>query len=152
VEILIFSQDSNRPAIGTRDLNSCTAVAIVSPYAAILAHINPWPYPSTDPGARIQNVQDRMNEMMNLYRRYLTCFPLHQTYSIVVGGTYNNNFVLYDQVNWIRDMLRRDNLEPMMEEYEVHQHGHSGPAQGAVFIDARSGSPVVFVEDKIVTC
>jgi hypothetical protein len=40
VQLLIFNLSPVR-AIGTRDLNGCTAVAIISPLAAILAHIPP---------------------------------------------------------------------------------------------------------------
>lgn len=43
-------------AIGTRNLNGCTAVAIISPLAAILAHIPPQPYATTNLGAGMQNV------------------------------------------------------------------------------------------------
>ena len=151
VKLLVFSQDPNRPAIGTKDLNSCTAVAIVSPYAAILAHIPPQPYPTDDPNLGMWNVQSRMNGVIHLYHHNRAYFPPNRTYSIVVGGTYNSDFVLYDQVKQIRDMLRQNHLEPMMKVYEVHLNGHASPAQGTVFIDARSGSPIVFVEDEIIS-
>jgi len=47
-------------AIGTQNLNGCTAVALFSPYGAILAHITPVPYPSPDLGLGLRNLDTLM--------------------------------------------------------------------------------------------
>src|SRR5689334_18356023 len=70
VQLLIFNL---RPlqAIGTRNLNGCTAVVIISPFAAILSHIPPQPYLTEHPGVGMQNVRARMEEVLSLYRQNL---------------------------------------------------------------------------------
>jgi hypothetical protein len=136
-------------AIGTRNLNGCTAVAIVSPFGAILAHIPPQPYLTTDPQAGIQNVRAKMMEVVAHYQQNQALFPPGRS-SLVVGAIFGGSVALPEHISVIRGILHQYGLVPGLAFYEVTAGGHPTPAKGTVFIDARQGLPLVYVEDRDV--
>lgn len=145
-QLVIFGK-SNIKAIGTQHLNGCTAVAVVSPFAAILAHILPQPYPTTDSSVATRNLQARMTEVLTLYQQNRAYFPQDST-SLVVGARFGGVTALPDQLDMINHLLRENGLTVFQKEYNVTEGRHKTAAQGTVFIDARSGTPVVYVEDQ----
>lgn len=76
--------------LATGHLNACTAVAIISPEAAILAHIPPLPYGTTaahlaqTPNLAVVNADRLLTEMARLYQRHQELFNPSQT--IVICG------------------------------------------------------------------
>ncbi|OJJ51380.1 hypothetical protein ASPZODRAFT_127452 [Penicilliopsis zonata CBS 506.65] len=147
VHFILFA--SNIRAIGTRNLNGCTAVAIVSPFAAILAHIPPLPYPTTDPYVGLDNVQAKMGEVAFLYQQNRRFFPSDQS-SLVVGAIFGGAVALSDHLTCIRGLVEQNGLTAELALYEVNGGGHLDAAKGTVFIDARHGSPSVYIEDQQV--
>lgn len=87
VQFVTFQQ---MPAIGTRDLGSCSVVVLASAYGAILAHIPPQPArPSADPMAGDNNVRSMMDRVATLYERnktYLNPFGRHGCHLCLVPG------------------------------------------------------------------
>lgn len=148
VQFTAFIPNSIR-AIGTRNLNGCTAVAVVSPLGAILAHIPPLPYSTQDPNAGLQNVQAKMGEVVFLYQQNQAFFPPGRS-SLIVGAIFGDAVALPDHLNCIRGLLAQNGLTPSLALYEVTGGGHLDAAKGTVFIDARQGSPFVYVEDRQV--
>jgi hypothetical protein len=145
---VIFAPFQNpRRAIGTQNLNGCTAVAVISQYGAILAHIPPAPYPTHDPHLGIQNLERLMNQLVSLYHTHAYAFPAGGT-SLVVGAFYGGSPALPHHLERIRSILLAQGLTPLLRMYNVTLGGHPGPAQGTVFIDARSGRVTVYVEDQ----
>jgi hypothetical protein len=148
VRFLQFTLNNIR-AIGTQNLNGCTAVAIVSPFAAILAHIPPMPYPTSDPNVGMANLQTQMAAVFTLYGQNRTLFPTGTT-SLVVGATIEGEIALDHQIAYVRQTLTQRQLTHHFAVYPVTMGGHGTPAQGTVFIDARQGqgTPQVYVEDQ----
>ena len=144
-----FTQFSAVQAVGTQNLNGCTAVAVVSNFGTILAHIPPLPFPTPNPDAGIQNLRARMAEVVTLYQHYQNLFPPGAA-SLVVMAIFGGQIALPDHIHETRQILSQYNLTPKFSVYEVTQGGHPGPAAGTVFIDARQGQPVVYVEDRQV--
>ena len=134
-------------AIGTQNLNGCTAVAIISPLGAILAHIPPMPYPSQDPNIGMQNLIRLMDQLLSLYRTHAYAFPTGGT-SLVVGAYHGGSPALPHHLQQIRSILLAQGLIPLLRMYNVTLGGHRGPAEGTVFIDARTGEVTVYVEDQ----
>ncbi|KAJ9386284.1 hypothetical protein DTO063F5_3798 [Paecilomyces variotii] len=150
VQFLPFTPSGIR-AIGTQNLNGCTAVAIVSPFGAILAHIPPIPYPTTDPNVGIANLQAKMATVLSYYDQHPTIFPPGST-SLVAGATIEGEIALEHHIIYIRQTLVQRQLTQHFAIYTVTLGGHGTPAQGTVFIDARQGqgTPQVYVEDRRV--
>lgn len=136
-------------AVGTQNLNGCTAVAIISNYGAILAHIPPLPYVTTNPHVGMQNLQARVAEMMAAYQQHVDYFPAAAS-SLVVGAFFGGQAALPHHLEHIRVSLTQRGLIPRLRLYQVTAGGHPTPAQGTVFIDARWGPPVVYVENQPV--
>lgn len=137
-------------AIGTQNLNGCTAVSLFSPYGAILAHIPPVPYPSPDPGLGLRNLDTLMGRFITLYQQNSAMFPRGST-TIIVGGAVENRPTLDHHLSRIRVHLAGQGLEaPALRLYEVTFSGLRRPADGTVLIDSRSGAVAVYVEDRLV--
>lgn len=146
-QVIFAPFQGRRRAVGTRNLNGCTAVAIFSQHGAIMAHIPPMPYPTSDPNVGMQNLERLMNQLISLYRTHASAFPTGGT-SLVVGAYYQNSAALPHHLERIRTILSGDRLIPLLRMYNVTLGGHQGPAQGTVFIDASSGQAAVYVEDQ----
>lgn len=144
-----FTQFSAMQAVGTQRLNGCTAVAVVSNLGTILAHIPPLPFATPNPHAGIQNLRARMTEVVALYQQHHNLFR-PEAASLVVMAIFGGQIALADHIHEIRQILSQYNLPPKFSVYEVTQGGLQGPAAGTVFIDARHGPPVVYIEDRQV--
>ncbi|KAK2751122.1 hypothetical protein FQN57_000197 [Myotisia sp. PD_48] len=147
-----FTDPDSKKAIGTANLNASTAVAVVSPFAAILADIAPLPRKTSDPFAGLQHVQNKMEEVISLYQMNIASFPPGKA-SIVVGARHNDALALPDHVDRVKEILEKNGIAYITEEYDVSLQGHATVAQGTVFIDAKRKNcfPLVYVEDRLVT-
>jgi hypothetical protein len=139
--------------IGTQHLNGCTAVTIVSPYAAILAHIAPRD-PRADPrdfNAGDNNCRAKMNEVIALYRQNIRLFPPNVP-TWIISAMYRGEPALPDQRRIIEERLQQEGLVYANTMYLVLDSTHPrGPEKGTVLVDARRGEqPIIYVEGKAV--
>jgi hypothetical protein len=143
-----FHPSSPRRAVGTRNLNGCIVVAIVSSLGAILAHIPPQPYPTLDPAVGPQNVQAKMSEVVALYQQHASYFPPGGS-SLVVGPFFQGQIALSHHLDQIKAVLTQHGLTSALALYEVSPGGHPSLAQGTVFMGARQGPTAIYVEDRL---
>ena len=150
VRLLLF-QSTGKCCIGTSGLNGCTAVIIVSPSAAILAHIPPRPnMDMTNDEAGNQNVQARMSEVATLFHQYKSYFPPTKT-TWVVSALYEGKIALPEQKAIIEKSLRQMGTRFANVTYVVSKPGQPRrPAHGTVFVEFRGGTPLVYVEDRLI--
>jgi hypothetical protein len=151
VEFISFADTETMKAIGTRNLNSCTGVMLVSTRGAILAHISPLPIQTTDPHAGEIHVRRKMTELLNLYRdkKEFRLGPETKKTGIVCG-IFMGQIALPDQKELIESILLEnleDNPRPKLIPYPITAGGHMQAAGGTVFVDGRHGIPRVYVED-----
>ncbi|KFY17548.1 hypothetical protein V492_00591 [Pseudogymnoascus sp. VKM F-4246] len=119
-------------SIGTKDLKGCSVVMIVSPQAAILAHIAPLPPNSnpSDPEAGDRHCQMKMDD--------------------VLCAVFQGEVALPDQQNIMQNSLAKMGLRPSSLTYSIERQRNLHPYQGTAFIDGSKGDPNMYVEDKIV--
>ncbi|EDN03328.1 hypothetical protein I7I51_08408 [Histoplasma capsulatum] len=146
-----FADGQLKRSVGTRNLNSCTAVAFVSGKGVILAHISPLPGLTNDPDVSEKHVRGKMAEFLDLYIGK-KCFRLEPNIKKagIFCGIYMGQIALPDQVKFIESVLLEnleDNPRPRVISYLINPGGHSRAAEGIVFIDGRHPTPKVFVED-----
>lgn len=138
-------------AIGTGNLNGCTAVMIVSMRGAILAHISPLPYPTTDPHAAGNHTREQMGKLLDILRsqKDFRLAPDVKT-SGIVCGVFEGTIALPDQKNLIEAILLEnleDNPRPRIRKYNIQDPAVRSAAAGTVFIDGRGPVPKVYLED-----
>lgn len=136
-------------AIGTSDLNGCTAVMLVSEKGAILAHISPLPFPTTDPNAAENNTREKMGEFLDILNREKGFrLAAGAKNSGIVCGVFDGSIALPSQKDLVETILLEnleDNPRPKILKYQVRQVRSS--AAGTVFIDGRERVPKVYLED-----
>lgn len=145
VQFVSFQQ---MPAIGTRDLGSCSVIIIASAYGAILAHIPPQPLqPSPDPFAGDNNVRYMMSRVAALYHQHRDQFPSADT--AVVCAWFNGTVALPDQLEIMSSSLRQLGLNPVIRTYHVPGN-RSLPGQGTVIVirGNNQSRAQVYVEDR----
>ncbi|KAF1948316.1 hypothetical protein CC80DRAFT_317666 [Byssothecium circinans] len=100
---VVFSQT---PCIGTDGLGSCSVVLIVSPFAAILAHIPPRPddADANDPEAGDKYVRSFMERVTTYYRQCQAHFPANSS-SWVVCAVFGGAVALPNQQKIMRRAL-----------------------------------------------
>jgi hypothetical protein len=142
---------SSKRCFGTMNLNSCTAIAIVSSTAAILAHIAPRPTdPETIGSSGDENVREKLSEIRNILWVHGGYFQDPNVYAVMVYGVYNGQVALPDQVRTINSNLQSWNLPTVPVAYRILEpNAPRSPAKGTVLIDTRGQAPVVYVEDKL---
>ena len=132
-------------AIGTQNLNGCTAVGPFSPAGAIMTHIPPNP----DPGLAIANLRRLMGQFISLYHQHLAQFPNAAT-TIVVGAVYEEMPALEDHLAEIDIILSRERIILIPWTYNVRPSDEREPVEGTFLIDASSGAVAVYVDDNLV--
>jgi hypothetical protein len=139
-------------SVGTRNLNSCSVAALVSPLGAIFAHIPPRPttYATDpqDPFAGDRHVEEMMSEVASLYTQNENYFPPEKS-ALVVSALYQGNVALPDQRAIMNKSFERMGTIPISGFYSVLKPSDPRrPAQGTVFVDAGGEKPIVYVEDQ----
>ena len=150
VGIVVFTQTRG---IGTRNLNSCTVVIIVSSYAAIMAHIAPNSLAgaaSGNPAAGLLHVQAVMNQAMALYTQYQAYFPAQSTSCVISASPDNGVTVpLSHQRNQIAGMLTQRGLTVSATTHHIPVSEVPGPARGMALVSTRSGRPALYIADQL---
>lgn len=149
-EIKFHRFTATRCCLGTMNLNGCTAVLILSPTAAMLAHISPRPsgedpYEATGDD-HVSKMMNRMNVGFNEQQHSFS----QGAYSIVIYAEFRGEVALYDQAMIISERLRSWGIAPQYVPYEVMPASQHRGAKGTVLVDGRGQLPVVYVEDQIV--
>lgn len=138
--------------IYTEGLNACTVVTIVSPSAAILAHISPRPN-LTQTGAHVgvDNCTSKMNQVIALYQQNVHLFPPGRT-TWVISAMYEGQPALPEHRRIIEQKLQQAGLAYTNAMYLVLEaHEARGVEKGTVCVDAsNAGEPYVFVEGRRV--
>lgn len=106
---------AGRQYLYTQALNSCTAVAITSEHAGILAHIGP----SRGNTSGKQNVIDHMQQVINFYKRGHSNGLFSRTSNIVMVAIYQGAAALPEQIDVIRAVLHKLELPVTYKEYRV---------------------------------
>ncbi|KAL6230755.1 hypothetical protein BDW75DRAFT_221838 [Aspergillus navahoensis] len=139
---------SGLKAIGTQNLNGCMAVIMASTRGAVLAHIPPLPFPTTDPDACINHTRNLMGPFLNRCR--VTFSDQEIKNSVLVYAMYTGQVAMPAQRDYIHSVFL-ENLEknqfPREYSYSVQPGGHTSPEKGTVFIDGRSGRPKLYIEN-----
>ncbi|RMJ21688.1 hypothetical protein PHISP_07437 [Aspergillus sp. HF37] len=148
VQFIAFQQPKPTCLV-TEGLNGCSAIAIVSQHAAILAHVVPrLSTVSDNPHEGDQNMQARMNEVAALFRHYSNSFGGNR--ACVVYAVMGGSTALPDQKAIIDRTLQTLGLDYTNCPYIVVPTASRQPGHGTIVIDARSGSPKVYVDDERV--
>lgn len=123
VQMVSWPPETQVRFLVTGHLNSCTAVAIISPKAAILAHIAPLPNDTTNDHLRAnprlgeQHVTYMMQRLAALYSGNLSKFERRETY--IVAGIYSNRPSMESGIQIINNGLRILGLRPDWKQYDV---------------------------------
>lgn len=152
VQIAYWPPDTQVQNLVTGCLNACTAIAIISPKAAILAHIGPLSNgttgiePGTDPGP--EHVTSLLTQMETLFLRNREKFDPSETW--VVAGIWQNGPSMADGIHLANQMLRQYNLQPKWKSYQVLKRGQPRMSgQTTVVIEAyqRGAMPRVYLNN-----
>lgn len=149
-QVLFVPFNDEIGALGTQNLNGCTAVVIASPKGAILAHIPPIPYPTFDSTIGMQNLDRLMDQMISLYCMHATMFSFTETAALIVAPYYEGELALEHHLHRIESILQANALPPFVNLYSVSLGGHTKPADGTVFIESWPQQVSVYVEDNTV--
>lgn len=135
--------DTLKKCLVTECLNGSSAIVIVSQRAAILAHIAP----SMTGSDGDQNMRAKMRQVTALFTAYQHLFPQSSVW--VVYAVMNNRVALEDQKDIIDDTLRRQpGLNTKQIPYEMVLGSYRTPGHGTVVIDARNGTPEVYIDGQ----
>ncbi|KAK2763315.1 hypothetical protein FQN54_009951 [Arachnomyces sp. PD_36] len=146
IDFVSFSPTSPVKAIGTRNLNGCTAVLVVSKLGALLGHISPLPYPTTNPAAGENHMREKMTELWHLlFTVHNKSFPDPKKAG-VVSATLLGSVGLPAQKKLAEDIFKENDVPVNTFLYDA-QNSANMSAKGTVFIDGRQPSPIVYVED-----
>ena len=149
VQFVSFQQTR---AIGTRNLNSCSVVVIVSTHGAILAHIPPRPpNPSMNPYAGDENVRSMMGQVKTLYGHYKASGYFPQAETIVIRAGFQLEVALLDQMAIMQQSLQELGYTPSVHTYDVPVN-RDVPGQGTVIVgsNGNEGRPVVYLQENPV--
>ncbi|TKA65155.1 hypothetical protein B0A55_10978 [Friedmanniomyces simplex] len=114
VQIAFWPPESTVRYLVTGALNTCTAIAIISPRAGILAHIAPLPngttgiQPGTDPGP--VHVRGLLTTLTTLFMDNQDKFDPSETW--VIAGIWNNRPAMEDGIRLTNAVLTRLRLTP----------------------------------------
>ncbi|KAL9102093.1 MAG: hypothetical protein Q9163_002716 [Psora crenata] len=139
--------------LGTQHLNSCTAVAIVSSEAAILAHIPPRPSASDpDRATGDKHAEAQAKAISVLFRLHQQDFQ-HGSGGVVVYAVADRQIALEDQKRIIENQITGCGIPFTSVAYDVLKLSEErSVGKGEVLIDARQGKPIVWVEDSFTAC
>ena len=138
IEFGEYCGGAKRYCLGTWDLNSCHAVAIVSQSAAILAHISPRPFTSTPDQTNTSDawIQYKVNQILQLFTLKRNDFQNPGSSGIVIHGIYNGESILQHQVaimsNAIYNII---GSAPRVFGYNLSEGGHQSIDGGVVLIE-----------------
>lgn len=135
--------DTLKKGLVTEGLNSSSAVVIVSEHAAILANIAP----SMTGSDGDQNAKAKMHQLEALFAEYQHMFS--QGPAWLVYAVMNDQEALPSQREIIEGKLSGQlGLSVKQVPYQVVPGSYRTPDLGTVVIDARNGTPEVYIDGK----
>jgi hypothetical protein len=150
LEIISFTGHTRFRAIGTRDLNGCTVIIVVSEFGALISHISPRPYPTTDPYAGEVHMRAKIMEVCRKIRNQDGDFYTAGRMKVGILCAAHGGRVGLPHQRRIAEMALQRVCRPQCVRtfsYEVGTVPRTG-AKGTVFVDGRAGFGKVFVEDQ----
>ncbi len=156
VQIAFWPPETDVRYLVTGALNSCTAVAIISPTAGILAHIAPLPdgttmiEPGTNPGPA--HVISLLQRLAALFVANRDEFNPRETW--VIAGVWNNRPSMDDGIRLTNGVLGQLGLTPSWRSYSViPPRGQRAEGQTSVVVHAYQEGvmPRVYVNNTLRT-
>jgi hypothetical protein len=148
LDCVVFSQI---PCIGTDRLGGCSVILIISPFAAILAHIPPQP---SNPDINDLEAGDRhakasMERVTTYYRQFQGLFPA-TSHSWVVCAVFEGAVAVPDQQRIMQAELW--NIGLPVDTNHTYRIPFTGKHRdsGAVFVDGSGHTIEVYVEERLV--
>jgi hypothetical protein len=140
----ILLPGSGKTAIGTQDLNGCTAIVILGD-AILVAHISP----PTDPWPAGQDHLERhMSGITNFLTRHRNYFPEHTTTWGFFGAIDGNPTP--GVVETVTTHLSRDGLLVQPRIYKAAPGGSRGLAAGELIAAFRSNAIELYFKTTLV--
>ena len=139
--------------LGTENLNSCTAVVILSKNAAILGHFSPRPpSASTNTVAGDAHIKAKMVEVRTLLSQNLQDFAQKPgSTGIVAYAVHMGTIALQSQKAYIEAQFAAWKTQLKSIPYNVLEgNDPREPAKGTLLIVPKDGSVDVYVEDKFI--
>ncbi|KAF1831035.1 hypothetical protein BDW02DRAFT_582414 [Decorospora gaudefroyi] len=149
---VFYSPDHPKP-IEVRGPSACSVFAIVSPYAAVVAHIGPNIMGSTSPTSFIELAEDLTNKTVRTCVDNPQLFPL-ESKTYVVCATLNNDVsTASEQLRVIYRGARSLPHASVQWHYERSTEAliNNETHLETLFIDGRSGLPRFYLEDRDIT-
>lgn len=131
----ILLPGSGKTAIGTRDLNGCTAIVILGD-AILVAHISP---PEDLGPAGQDHLERHLSGITNLFTRHRNYFPEHTT-TWGFFGAFDGKNPTSGVVETVTTHLSRDGLLVQPIIYKVARAGTRGLAAGELIAVIRSNA------------
>lgn len=150
VKYLRFESKS-KMCLGTENLNSCTAIAIISKDAAILGHFSPRPSSANvNTATGDAHIKAKLQELRALLAQHLSEFTQKPaSASVVAYAVYMGATALQSQKELIESQLKAWKMPFRSVPYQVLDKNQArGTAKGTVLIALGDNGPTVYVEDK----
>lgn len=137
-------------AIGTEGLSACSVVVIASSNCAILAHIQPMPWPTPPDPSDFGDayVHQMMDQVRNIYNSYRAWFSSPTTRLICVQNEYGA-VAMPEHQGIMINALQEMGLVPILKYYRLPV-GPRIPGQGTVVVEGGSHGPVIRHDDFII--
>lgn len=147
-----FTGHTHFRTIGTRNLNGCTAIILVSEFSALICHISPLPYSTPDPHAGEAHMRNMLMRVCHKIENFDRDFySAGRVKAGIVCAAVGGQIALPDQQRMAEAVLMRvcrvQNVRTFC--YDVGRRPRTG-AKGTVFVDGGRGFGKVFVEDREV--
>ncbi|KAL9101391.1 MAG: hypothetical protein Q9163_003349 [Psora crenata] len=152
VKYLRFEPKSNI-CLGTENLNSCTAIAIISKNAAILGHFSPRPSSTNvNTATGDAHIKVKLQELSALLSQHLSEFTQKPaSASVVAYAVYIGVTALQSQKELIESQLKAWKMPFRSIPYQVLDKDQPrAPAKGTILIALGDNGPTVYVEDKSI--
>lgn len=156
VQIAFWPPETTVRFLVTAALNACTAVAIISPKAGILAHIAPLPNgtttiaPGTNPGP--EHVRGLLRRLASLYLNNRSKFDPSETW--VIAGIWNNQPAMADGIRLINAALTQLGLTATWRNYSVIPQGQprrEGETSVVIHTYQPGVMPRIYVNNTLLT-
>ncbi|KAK5722192.1 hypothetical protein LTS12_027574, partial [Elasticomyces elasticus] len=143
-------------AIGTRDLNACSGIAILG-RAMILAHIAPLPphdlgasqQREIEPGEGEAHFESLLLEVQTLYNTHISHFP-NRTTTWAIFGTFEGEIAMPGKLEIARQRFHAMGLPMRSALYTIGKASErTNPAAGTVLGVLQSGITYLYVEDQL---
>lgn len=137
----------------TRNLNSCTAVAIVSPEAALLAHIQPSPRGNIqESNDECQRILQHLVDSHDWYTEW-GYYSTTQKYIVAAFDTVNRRHAMPDHINLaLHALSKRLGLPVFRKDYDlVYGNRPSGWSSVVIESPGLGHMPVVYLNDVVIT-